>query len=494
MCVAHSIRRLIQAALVVSILAFYLDVKRRYTPVLQLDSRSQWRPTYAPEASGNYFKPYIKHPRPPDTTAVILNWSRLPNVVQLAKVMCSSLQDTLAEVFIWNNNPNALTKKDLAEAQCPGYMLKIYNSPKNIYFQARFLACARATTPYCFIQDDDYFVQPSIIRTMRARMSETTGTSLHLLPSHEMLYSRLSTIEVEPTIRTLFAWLGYGTMTRRSEVQEFMGLLETLNATEDVLRMSDNYFTVLSNRLPELWFDQNYELGGGTPFTVGTVGEERNNLYIMDAGSILDSLAMQSSQALDKDYPYISLPTPNTLEDISVARAACSGSPCVMETNIELLPAPLEYSVSLASDIIAHVKNQFIAIGTNTIEHYLRCSPSFAVDVDPQTSFCSAADAKEGDWISLDWMIPSEEALELALLVDQLTVEILKHCQFESSVDGKSWQKLSKTLKCSKTKEESLKECSIVLGRNSLRKVRMVLERSVPHEWTIHEMWLRRSE
>lgn len=122
---------------------------------------------------------------------------------------------------------------------------------------------------------------------MRARIAETQTTSLHLLPPHEMLYSRLSTIKIDPTVHTLFAWLGYGTIMKRSEVQNFMDLLKALNANQDILKMADNYFTVLSNRLPELWFDQTRELGGGTPFTVGAVGEERNNHHIVSCSVML---------------------------------------------------------------------------------------------------------------------------------------------------------------------------------------------------------------
>jgi hypothetical protein len=96
-----------------------------------------------------------------------------------------------------------------------------------------------------------------------------------------MLYSLSSTIEMYPIIHTLFAWLGYGAMVKRSHVQDFLGLLEAVNAHEEILKMADNYFTVLSNRLPELWFDQNHELGGGVPFTAGVVGEERNNRHIV---------------------------------------------------------------------------------------------------------------------------------------------------------------------------------------------------------------------
>jgi hypothetical protein len=48
----------------------------------------------------------------PDTTAVILNWSRLPNVVRIANVLCDkSLENTIATVLVWNNSPQELTEK-----------------------------------------------------------------------------------------------------------------------------------------------------------------------------------------------------------------------------------------------------------------------------------------------------------------------------------------------------------------------------------------------
>lgn len=109
MYLTYAIRRLVQATTLISLLALYVDVTQR-SAGLKLASRPQWRATYTMQRARHYFKPHFKHPWSPDTTAVILNWSRLPNVIQLAKVMCGSLQDTLAEVFIWNNNPDPLNE------------------------------------------------------------------------------------------------------------------------------------------------------------------------------------------------------------------------------------------------------------------------------------------------------------------------------------------------------------------------------------------------
>ena len=44
-----------------------------------------------------------------DTTAVILNWSRLANVVKIASVLCQpQLRGTIAQIFIWNNSLHKL--------------------------------------------------------------------------------------------------------------------------------------------------------------------------------------------------------------------------------------------------------------------------------------------------------------------------------------------------------------------------------------------------
>lgn len=84
-----------------------------------------------------------------------------------------------------------------------------------------------------------------------------------------------------PNIHTGFAWLGHGTLVKRYRVVQFLSLLRHLNLSETELKMADNYFTLLSNTLPEVWFDQGIELGGGQPFTVGSEGEDRNRRHIV---------------------------------------------------------------------------------------------------------------------------------------------------------------------------------------------------------------------
>ena len=115
-------------------------------------------------------------------------------------------------------------------------------------------------------------------------LQNTTGQSLHLLPPHEHLLSRLRTFVTEDgLISTAFAWLGHGTYLKRSSAEQFLNLLRSLNASEDEMNMADNYFTILANRpkSEEIWFDHGIELGGGQPFTVGSEGDSRNDKHIV---------------------------------------------------------------------------------------------------------------------------------------------------------------------------------------------------------------------
>lgn len=96
-----------------------------------------------------------------------------------------------------------------------------------------------------------------------------------------MLVSQLRTVHVSDRIHTTFAWLGYGTIMTQAQVLEFLLVLELLHLDPAERRMADNYFTILGNKIPELWFDQNLELGGGQPFTVGSEGIQRNNKHIV---------------------------------------------------------------------------------------------------------------------------------------------------------------------------------------------------------------------
>jgi hypothetical protein len=71
-----------------------------------------------------------------------------------------------------------------SSSRCPTSKLQIYNSPQNLLFLARHLGCMQATTPYCYFQDDDWFVQP--IRSLYAQFKRDPEGSIVVGTTKEM--------------------------------------------------------------------------------------------------------------------------------------------------------------------------------------------------------------------------------------------------------------------------------------------------------------------
>ncbi|KAH9920241.1 uncharacterized protein BXZ73DRAFT_91971 [Epithele typhae] len=462
-------------------------------------------------------------------TAVILNWSRFPNVMLIASLMCAPwMENTIAQVFIWNNSPAKLRYEEFKNSGCTRSKLTVYNAPKNMLFQARHLACAQVETPYCFVQDDDYLVPYEIIESLHVRISDLgAANTIHLLPPHEHLSTKLREIHVPAPddthlsdIHTSFAWLGHGTMMHRSEARKFVTLLRSISATSDEMKMADNFFTLLSNRVPEVWLDQMFELGGGEPFTVGPEGDERNRNFTLRAANYLASLAhcgrtaceepMDLAQGKGPQLPYIALD--RSYEPTSWTSAACRGASCVLDTNIRTLPAQISREANSITDIFALEEKNLEVLGEAGKDNYLQYAPSNAVDMKSGTVFRSLTHAAQGDTIVIDVLTDISEArewtaIELAWLVDSATEEILKASVFEWSTDKEAWHAATHAPLCYDTghmatigeEQIGLRECSVqmILGSSALhlratgRYFRARLEDDRADRWTISEVWLR---
>lgn len=135
-------------------------------------------------------------------------------------------------------------------------------------------------------------IPPHILHTMARRIVDLRDqmATLHLLPPEDHLKSILSTISHGIDIQASFAWFGYGAMVSRIAVTEFVALMNDSGwetpFSEDEKRMADNYFTILSNRIPEIWVDKGHPLGHENAFTVGAEGDDRNWKYIVSATAI----------------------------------------------------------------------------------------------------------------------------------------------------------------------------------------------------------------
>ncbi|KAF9225549.1 hypothetical protein BS17DRAFT_751441 [Gyrodon lividus] len=452
-------------------------------------------------------------PRLPDVTAIILNWSRLNNIIRIASLLCGSwLDDTIAEVHIWNNSPQKLSKETFSDAQCDTGKLRIENSPQNLYFYARFLACTKASTPYCFIQDDDYIILPEVIKTLRARMEESPQSGIYLLPPHEHLSSRLRTTMTPTGVHTGFAWLGHGAMIRTQRALDFVSLLhhDSLAMNREEIRMADNYFTILNNEVPEIWFDQGIELGGGQPFTIGQEGDERNRRHIESACRYLDQIIARRSGAPSNDgrvtagLGFVNMSSSLYHHCQPINRASGLGIPFLIETNVKLLPDSITSSCAAAADMLANEQRGFESMGQNAISHYQNHPLAFAVDGIPDTAFRSPYNAKQGDYILVDLLsaaVFNETVAELVFLVSSDNERILQKSKFECSSDGRQWLASSHQLLCRRTnmvprppldqQSEPLIECSVQMAEGSTRFFKATVGVDVPLPWVIYEVWVR---
>lgn len=84
--------------------------------------------------------------------------------------------------------------------------------------------------------------------------------------------------------------------------------------------------------------------------------------------------------------PYIVLQSPIPL---SVTRAPCRGTPCLLETSIHLLPEAVTFVASAAEEILQVQESNRESLGVEKTMHYLNFPPSHAVDGKSNTAFCS---------------------------------------------------------------------------------------------------------
>ncbi|KAF8560116.1 hypothetical protein OG21DRAFT_30345 [Imleria badia] len=453
--------------------------------------------------------------RLPDVTAIILNWSRLDNVIRIASLLCGPwLDDTIAEVYVWNNSPKKLSKEIFSSAHCDTRKLKIENSPENLYFYARFLACTKASTPYCFIQDDDYIILPELIKALRVRVEEYSQGGIYLLPPHEHLSSRLRTTVTSNGIHTSFAWLGYGAMINRQRALSFVSLLQddSLGMTEEQIKMADNYFAILSNEVPEIWFDQGIELGGGQPFTIGHEGNERNRLHIGNACRYLDEIVADPCYAAaSSDTQIASLGFVKRGDHVSdpahyhVNRAAAIGTPYLLESNIKLLPDDSTPNCLAAIDLLRNEERRARLIGQDAILHYQQHPLSCAVDGNAGTAFRSPYDVKQGDYILIDTLSMFEfndSIVELVFFVAASNEQILRSSKYQCSSDGERWllspyQSLSRrtTVVAQSTwdgaDDSELLEYSVRMAGHHARFFKATAGEDVSVPWAIYEVWVR---
>ena len=117
--------------------------------------------------------------------------------------------------------------------------------------------------------------------------------------------------------------------------------------------------------------------------------------------------------------------------------------PCVLSTNIALLPGNITHAAQSTTEMLGLETSNLALLGPTLQAHYVAHPPSAAVDGQAGTAFCSPGGARAGDTIALDLLAPVKQGrwrnVEMVWLVDTRTEALLRGSAWESSVDGIQW-------------------------------------------------------
>ncbi|GAA6025465.1 hypothetical protein JCM8202_003622 [Rhodotorula sphaerocarpa] len=370
-----------------------------------------------------------------DTTAVLLHWKRTENVALIVAHLCQyTFFDT---VLVWNNNPEIrLSPKTFASSRCPASKLRIYNSPRNLFFSARFLACAQADTPYCYFQDDDYLVRP--LRSLYTQFTRDPDgpVVVHASNFASMLYG-LEWCFYNNPLHTCFAWVGTGAFTSRQHVDRFLSLAGLLAYPREEWAHADNSFATFQNEPPYVLTGDLVPLPAPFGHSDGD-GLQRNKDLIqkglvrlskyLGARFPVDRLSEEEARlgAVTPLLPVSPAPyRPSLSPPLPAhpwshhARSVClETDACLFLTNVQLLPAPdaSQYPGPEKVKTLQEWEEQMGWVGRGWEEGTERWREEErwaerwgyqgAVDGDPETAFRSPDVIRSGDYLGLLLLAP----------------------------------------------------------------------------------------
>ncbi|GAA5872830.1 hypothetical protein JCM1840_005863 [Sporobolomyces johnsonii] len=401
-----------------------------------------------------------------DVTAVVLHWKRTENVGVILASLCQ--YSFIDSITVWNNNPDIqLTPKTFATSRCPASKLRIYNSPRNLLFVARYLACMQGSTPYCFFQDDDWVVQP--LRSLYAQFKRDPEGPVVVSTNSEVaaLYG-LEWCFYQHPLHTCFSWVGTGAFTSRSHVERFLDTTTSLAYPHEELAHADNSFTLFQNEPPYVLSHELAQLPQPNGHSDGD-GIARNKAYIQKGLLHLTRFLFAQFPALPPSTPLskrplaietspyrhsLSPPLPAHPYAHHVRSPCMPSDACFFLTNIPLLPPPdaTPYpgpqrvrSLQEWEEHVGWVARGWVEGGEMWAEEErwaLDWPYMNAVDGKPETAFRSPDIAREGDYIGLGLLVPLDAAwtpkVVLHVMLEEVD-EFLPWLDIEVSADGYHW-------------------------------------------------------
>ncbi|GAA5999501.1 hypothetical protein JCM5350_002780 [Sporobolomyces pararoseus] len=400
-----------------------------------------------------------------DVTAILLHWKRTDNLRVIIASLCH--YEFIETIVVWNNNLDVvLSHEDFSSARCPSSKLEINNSPQNLLFLARHLACMQATTPYCYFQDDDWFVQS--IRSLYAQFKRDPEGSVVVGTTKEMAINyRSNWCFFQKPLHACFTWLGTGAFTSRNHVARYLDAVTTLDFPRDELAHADNSFTTFLNNPPYvLGSGAIIEMKTGKGYSDGEKGDLRNQLYIQKG---IEQFSHYLNASFSKLPPTTILPNTPVPLDVTFYRTPASPpltphpyaqhvrSPCVPSdlcvflTNLPLLlpPDSTPYPGPNRVKTFGEWENHVRTIGKAEQDWTLNWGYENAVDSNPRTAFRSLDVAKSGDYVGLGLIRPLDPVWTPSIVVHFIFEDVekfLPSLEVQVSSDGDNWVSFIATL------------------------------------------------
>ncbi|TIC22613.1 hypothetical protein E3Q12_02552 [Wallemia mellicola] len=421
-----------------------------------------------------------------DVDAVVYLRHRVDNLLFIVANLCSdTLADIVRSVTVYNNNHLVtLNYEDFVSSQCPKSKLKLVNSHDNLGHLAKYTACAETSSHYCLIQDDDYILPPSIIRSMRAlRDLDPEGAPITTSTNEGFVQAKWEHCMNAPDygIHTCGYTLGTGTLMSTKIAHSFVNFMQTqMELSQSGIANADEYFSILANNISPM---------------------------VVAVPSIVDLVQYKSDEA--NAYTYYEdaihallyhLPKPTYTHANGVSDKAASlltsvraigDDGLVFLTNIELLPlVGARDSWNGQTTFRRWVELRKKELGKARTLESIQSGYGSLLDRNASTNFKSFGAAMAGDYIA--FRLPYASALHMA--TD--STKLFAHVDTEYSTDGLSWTTQGQTLNCHPAKMHDkdgkrLFECSTTL-LEGYDYVRFILTNDLENsiEWSIYEAWM----
>ena len=450
-----------------------------------------------------------------DITALLLHWKRLEGVKKTIKYLLDT--NLFPKIILWNNNPQInLTYRHFTNNSRAKKRIRIINSKENLKDEAKYRACAEATTQACFYVDDDWDIS-RYIRSLIASFRSDPDV-LHTVTDAYTFYTNLvwSFVDEAIDLHTGFSWIGCGGIFLRAHAERHLQLLRTylknqkglkdLNISDwksevwfllfvlALIPFSDVFFSIWLNDLPSQ-MNANIRYQPSKPDN-GSLAFSQTARFakLQYESSVLAIRILQ--QALRSKRA-------KSADDVTFSRQEKSRFPVYLKSPSvnddfvffsNILPFdsyPIPFNIS--KDFERGTRRN-LPRDPNT-RYFLSHSSLKAVDTDLSTCWYAHRDLREGDFFALDFLrVEQDVQFTLAVAHSSIMQMMLKVGISFDAVHWLSYRALQgRFIKDNRTSEEFLQthffdSAQFTPGFNSFRYLRFQAIKSSDHRFQICEI------